>query len=83
MPFYFFHWDEPTIRHLAENDVSPEEFEQVVCSARKICRSRTTGNPLLAGYTDEGRYLVCVFKWHDKHKTIIIPVTAFEPPEKE
>jgi hypothetical protein len=79
MPFYFFQWTDEVVDHLVANDVRQDEFEQVVCHARRFRHSRTTGNPVVAGYTDEGRYLVCVFQWIDRDT--ILPVTAFEPEE--
>lgn len=30
MPFYFFTWSDEIIDHLAENDVTPTEFEEIV-----------------------------------------------------
>lgn len=34
MPFYFFVWTPEIIAHLAQHDVTPEEFEQVVTNPR-------------------------------------------------
>jgi hypothetical protein len=81
MPFYFVVWTEDLIRHLAENGVTPEEFEQVVCdSGSSLTISRSTGNPLAFGYTRQGRKLACVYKWLDQDT--ILPITAFEPGEE-
>jgi hypothetical protein len=79
MPFYFFVWSPEIIEHLAEHGVTPEEFEQVVTNPDYEDVSRSTGNPLAFGATEEGRYLCCVFLRHDDD--IIEPVTAYDVEE--
>jgi hypothetical protein len=76
MPLYFFIWTPEIIDHLAEHDVTPEEFEQVVSHPDQEDVSRSTGNPLAFGFTSDGRYLCCVFKLLDEDT--IEPVTAYE-----
>ena len=79
MPFYFFHWTNEIVEHLAENGVSPEEFEKVVQdSFSETTTSRSTGRPARNGLTEEGRSLFCVFNWLDRDETHIEPVTAYE-----
>lgn len=79
MPFYFFHWTAEIIEHLADNDVTPEEFEAVVLDERsELTVSRTTGRPARIGITEDGRVLFCVFDWIDKDQTEIEPRTAYE-----
>ena len=79
MPHYFFHWTNEIVEHLAENDVTPEEFEQVVTDSRsKVTVSRSTGRPARLGVTEEGRLLFCVYDWIDVAKTQIEPRTAYE-----
>lgn len=79
MPHFFFIWTERNIAHLAENGVTPEEFEEVVLSEHLLMGSRSSGRPLVDGATDEGRRLVCVYD--QLTKDTILPVTAFEPRE--
>ena len=62
MPYYFFVWTPEIIAHLAEHDVSPEEFEEVVTNSEYEDVSRSTGNPVAFGSTSAGRRLCCVFK---------------------
>jgi hypothetical protein len=76
MPYYFFTWTAEIVEHLAEHDVTPEEFEQVVCNSECATLSRSSGNPIVFGYTSEGRYLCCVFRRLDVD--VIEPVTAYE-----
>jgi hypothetical protein len=75
MPLYFFIWTPEIIEHLAEHDVTPEEFEEVVGNPEYEDVSRSSGNPLAIGYTREGRRLCCVFRHLDDDT--IEPITAY------
>lgn len=79
MPYYFFHWTEEIIRHLAENGVTQEDFEKVVgeCGDRAV--SRSSGSPAAFGYTEDGRHIIAVFDLVDD--LLIVPKTAYEVPE--
>ena len=80
VPYYLFEWDPPTIEHLAEHDVTPEEFEQVVNGRESQWGvSRQSGRPLCRGYTDDGRYLICILQWGGQSKNQVQPITAYEP----
>jgi hypothetical protein len=79
MPYYFFEWTPDIIDHLAEHDVTPEEFEEVVSNPDHEDISRSTGNPLAFGSTSAGRYLCCVFKRFGNDT--IEPLTAYEVGE--
>lgn len=79
MPYYLFIWTPEIIEHLAEHDVTPEEFEQVVGIPEYEDVSRSTGNPIAIGCTLDGRLLCCVFKHVDDD--MIEPVTAYEVAE--
>ena len=79
MPYYFYIWTQEIIDHLAEHDVSPEEFEEVVGDPDYEDISRSTGNPIAFGSTSEGRFLACVFKWLEDD--LIEPVTSYEVDE--
>lgn len=74
MPFYFFAWTPDIVDHLAEHDVSPDEFEEVVSNPDFEDISRSTGNPIAIGSTSSGRQLCCVFKRVDNDT--IEPMTA-------
>lgn len=73
--FDFFSYDE-NLQHLAEHGVTPEEFEEVVLSAREFELS-TTGADMARGETSAGRFLVCIFCLIDD--VTILPLTAYEP----
>jgi hypothetical protein len=79
MPFYFYIWTPEIVEHLAEHDVTPEEFEEVVGNPELEDVSRSSGNPLAFGYTSGGRYLCCVFRRIDQD--VIEPITAYEVGE--
>jgi hypothetical protein len=76
MPYYFFIWTPDIVDHLAEHDVSPDEFEEVVSGPEYEDVSRSSGNPIAVGTTSEGRQLCCVFKRIDGDT--IIPATAYD-----
>jgi hypothetical protein len=79
MPYYFFVWTPEIVQHLAEHDVTPTEFEEVVADPDYEDVSRSTGNPLVFGFTSEGRYLCCIYRRLDED-TIEL-VTAYEAAE--
>ena len=79
MPYYFYVWTPEIVEHLAEHDVTPEEFEEVVSNPAHEDVSRSTGNPLAFGFTSEGRHLCCVYKRLDED--MIEPITAYEVAE--
>jgi hypothetical protein len=79
MPHFFFIWSQEAVDHLAEHDVSTEEFEEVVSNPECEDISRSTGNPIAFGATSEGRYLCCVFRRLDDDT--IEPVMAYDVEE--
>ncbi len=79
MAYYFFVWTPEIVDHLAQNDVTPEEFEEVVSNPESEDISRSSRNPLAFGCTAAGRYLCCVFKRVDQDT--IEPVTAYDVEE--
>lgn len=76
MPFYFFAWTPEIVDHLAEHDVTPEEFEEIVSNPECEDVSRTSGNPVAFGWTTTGRYICCIFKRFNDD--MIEPVTAYD-----
>ncbi len=76
MPYFEFLWSEETIDHLAEHDVSQDEFERIVQSPVSTSESYSSGLPAAFGYTDDGRFVICVFEHLDS--VLVLPVTAYE-----
>lgn len=64
------------MEHIARNDVSVEDFQNVVMGAKKIDKSDSTGRDMTYGRTADGRDIVCIYEWLDEDT--IFPVTAFE-----
>jgi hypothetical protein len=79
MPYHFFVWTPEIVDHLAEHDVTPDDFEEVVNNPDSEDVSRSSGNPVAFGSTSDGRYICCVFRRVDKDT--IEPVTAYEVGE--
>jgi hypothetical protein len=79
MPYFDFIWTEEIIAHLAEHDISPDDFEQVVCNPERTGKSRSSGDPAAWGYTPDGRYIIAVYQKIDF--ATVVPVTAYEVPE--
>lgn len=82
MPWYDFVWNyEPggNVEHIAEHDLLPEDVEAVICNPLERKTSRSSGRPLVTGYTPDGRLVVAVFELIDKET--VYPVTAYEVEE--
>lgn len=76
MAFHICIWRASRIRHLAENSVTPEEFEQVLTEPDETVHSRSSGRTAVKGYTDSGRRLFCVYETIDD--VYVNPITAYE-----
>ena len=76
MAYFEFQWTDEIIEHLAEHEVRPEEFEEIVSFPDRRGKSRTSGSPCCWGETCDGRYLFCVYEQLDP--VTIIPVTAYD-----
>jgi hypothetical protein len=76
MPHYYFVWTPENIDHLAEHDVSTDEFEEVVGDPDYEDISRSSGNPIAFGSTSAGRTLCCVFR--RLRDDMIEPITAYD-----
>ena len=76
MPMFFFMWSDPTIEHLAEHGVTPDEFEIVVQNPDSTGNSRSTGRPYAVAIMDDGRELICIYEMLDS--MTVEPITAYE-----
>lgn len=61
MPYFDFVWTEEIIAHLAEHEISPDEFEHVVMSPERTGKSKSSGDPAAWGHTEDGRYIIAVY----------------------
>lgn len=76
MPWYFFHWDDENIQHVADHGVTQAEFEEVVMDPDQVKWSRLSGRPIAFGESSTGKYIACVYEMLDG--VTVYPVTAYE-----
>jgi uncharacterized DUF497 family protein len=79
MPWYDIVWnDEPggNVEHIAEHGLTPEDVEAVICNPLEKKTSRSSGRPVVTGYTRDGRLILVVYEEIDD--VTVYPVTAYE-----
>lgn len=76
MPFYFFIWEPENVQHIADNDITPEEFEEVVSHPKRTGKSRSSGLPIAFGPTSTGKFIAAVYRMIDDDT--VHPITAYE-----
>ncbi len=76
MAFFFLHWDDEIIEHLAQHGVTQDEFAEVVENPDERETSRSTGRPTATGVTSTGKTLFCVYEMIDADT--VLPVTAYK-----
>ncbi|MBI1831258.1 MAG: DUF4258 domain-containing protein [Planctomycetes bacterium] len=79
MAFEFYFWTDEVIDHLAEHDLTAEDFEFVVDNPVDKGKSDSSGRPVVWGYTEDGRFIMAVYSRLEDGT--IVPVTAYEVPE--
>ena len=75
MPYFLFVWNDMIEEYLAEHDVTPEEFEAVVCDPESVDVSRSSGREIAFGEIN-GRFLACIYEMLDT--ATVLPITAYE-----
>ena len=63
------------VDHIAENGLSIGDIEYVVMNPERYGRSRSSGRPVLFGYTEVGEYVCVVYE--EIGDVAIYPVTAY------
>ncbi len=79
MPWYDIIWNyEPggNVDHVAQHGLTPEDVEAVICDPLERTTSRTTGRPVVSGFTADGRLILVVYEEIDD--VTVYPVTAYE-----
>jgi hypothetical protein len=79
MPYIEIIWNEEpdgNIEHIAEHGPTPEDVEEVILNPVDRDVSRSTGLPIVFGFTADGRYILVVYEQVDD--ITIYPVTAYE-----
>ena len=81
MPYYDFLWNDEIIEHIAEHDITPEQFQNVVSHPESTDISYSTGAPCAFGETDDGRHIICIYDLEADGITVI-PRSAYEVPRR-
>jgi uncharacterized DUF497 family protein len=79
MAYYEIIWDEEpdgNVEHIAEHDLTPEDVEEVIFNPVDRDVSRSSGLPIVFGFTPDGRYIMVVYEQIDD--VTIFPVTAYD-----
>ncbi len=79
MPWYDVVWNyEPggNVEHIAEHGLSTEDVELVICNPLEKTTSRSSGRPVVTGYTLDGRLILVVYEEIDEFT--VYPVSAYE-----
>jgi hypothetical protein len=76
MPYYEFFWTEAIVDHLAEHDVTQDDFENAVSHPILTESSDSSGRPACRGFALDGRLLFCVYEYLDD--LTVLPFTAYE-----
>lgn len=84
MDFLRILWDDEAdpggnVQHIADHDLTVEDVEHVLSNSSSEGVSRSTGLPVVWGYTSDGRYIIVVYEEIDRETMRVI--TAYEVPE--
>ena len=82
MAYYEIIWDEEpdgNVEHIAEHDLTQEDVEEVIFNPVDRDESRSSGLPIVFGFTPDGRYIMVVYEQIDD--VTIYPVTAYDVEE--
>ena len=78
MPYVEIIWNEEpggNVEHIAEHGLTPEDVEDVFLNPVDHDVSRSSGLPIVFGFTSDGRYILVVFEQIDE--ITVYPVTAY------
>ena len=73
--------DDPdgNVQRIAEHDLSREEVESVLVGTESVeGTSRSSGRPMVFGWTTTGRFIAVVFEWSSENPSVVYPVRAHE-----
>ncbi len=82
MPYYEIIWNEEpegNVEHMAEHGLTPEDVEEVLFHPLDRDISRSSGLPIVFGFTPDGRYILVVYEQIDE--ITVYPVTAYDVEE--
>jgi len=64
------------VAHIAKHNLLPVDIENVLLDPIGYDVSRTSGRPIVYGFTTDGRYILVVYEKIDEQT--IYPITAYE-----
>ncbi len=75
--------DDPNgnVQHIARNNISKEEVEDVLMNPSDMDTSRSSGRPIVFGDTRTGRHLLVVYEMIDSDT--FYPITAYDVPRRK
>ncbi len=79
MPWYDIVWNfgpGGNVEHIAEHGLTPDDVETVICDPLDSTTSRSSGRPVVTGYTADGRLILVVYDQIDD--VTVYPVRAYE-----
>ena len=79
--YFEFLWTDEILEHLAEHDITPEDFEDVVEHPEGRDTRASSGSPAAFGETADGRFIFCAYDLLDDGITVI-PRTDYEVRRK-
>ena len=68
--------EEGNVQHIAEHGIDKEDVAEVFASPVAQDVSRSSGRPMVFGYTADNRYITVIYDTIDEET--VYPVTAFE-----
>lgn len=86
MPFDSIIWDldddpDGNVEHCAEHGVTKAEVEEVFENATDVDVSRSSGRPVVLGFTRAGRHLMVVYE--EIERGMVYPITAYDVPRSQ
>lgn len=79
MAYYEIIWDEEpggNVEHIAEHDLTPADVEEAIFNPVDYDVSRSSGLPILFGFTPDARYILVVYE--KISDVMVYPVTAYD-----
>ena len=86
MAYYEYLWSDENggnVEHIAEHGLTPDDWEFVFENFEDEGISKTTGRLIRFGYTPDDRHIVVVFEWLDDEQILVLPMTAYDAPERK
>ena len=82
MAYFEIIWDDQpggNVEHIAEHDLSSADVEEVIFNPVDHDVSRSSGLPIVFGFTLDGRYILVVYETISD--VMVYPVTAYDVEE--